>query len=688
LDDTIVRPLYGGPEAEYLGDNIFRVTRPLAQVEDYSVIEGVCEGYKCLCMDGSILVENKKLALSLPDCFDSLLMAFPSTLSYVENSLSPTAVFNDMLTNFEMDINLEGNTAIRIDAKSSRLELHYGDQFLAGFIADSALLKPGKNRITTGEIFIPGNLLGESLTPLLILSGMEEYVYRLDTVSFSGQTVLVSGQTGMDSHAKIISTDALLPNAPYVNHNQEFQIEVTVNNPSAYDADSVSLYLQSEDGSIIFDSIMNITLPPLGNFDTLFNLIAPDISSPSVIYKTVAVSPTTTILPPSDNIAVVTVQAPALIELSYILNNAEGGFVGYGTEFSVAAMMLNLGEASIGDGEISLITEPIDFGISDSSSFALGSGEIVEWNLIAPDVSLITTLRLRLTGIPDDLNTGQPSGVITDLINIPITVQPGTAELVVSGIALPLPLIVEGSTENVFDIQIYSNTESPLDIIGLNHIAVEIHDRFGHLISPDLVVEQTGSGFYYNGNEVTSVSNAGNRLLFTFDNFIFNPEDVHGLILKINFGNEIALDGFSINLDTRDISAAFVDGPRMYQTVPVMGKTVDVFRLSNEIAVIETGMERSLQIKNNPFNPEEGPAEIAYILDDDMDIDLIIYTLIGEKVYERSYRAGESGGEAGLNIIQWAGVNDEGHEVLNGVYIAIIDDHTGKTYKLKIAVVR
>ena len=58
-------------------------------------------------------------------------------------------------------------------------------------------------------------------------------------------------------------------------------------------------------------------------------------------------------------------------------------------------------------------------------------------------------------------------------------------------------------------------------------------------------------------------------------------------------------------------------------------------------------------------------------------------------MYARDYQSGDEGGTSGENVIEWDGCNDNGHVVLNGVYIALIKNtDTGETARIKIAVVK
>ncbi len=612
-----------------------------------------------------------------------------AVLSYVENSLAPTTVYNGSAWDFMFDIKLDGNSTIQLDRFASRLELHYDDNFVAGYLADAYVLQSGFNRIHTADIFMPDELIGLELTPLLVLKGTEFDTPRTDTISFGEQKILVSDKTEIEPRVKINSTEILAINSPYVNYGQDFSIKVAIENLSDFTIDSISIFIQSEDGSITYAEAHDITLSPIGTLDTSFELTAPEFSAPTIIYKSVITTPSATVLPPDDNTASITVQSPARIDLSYTLNNASGNFVDYNKPFSIDVRMINTGEALAGIGEISLIVDEYDFGVPDSSSISLGVSEIGTWQLVAPAMSIETSFRLRITGIPLDINTGLPALPGIDSVSIPITVELSFARLIVGGIAAQAPLIMNGATKEIFELNFLNDTENPLNVIGINSITVGISDRYDNLVSPERVLVPELSGVYRNNQLISEGSLADNRLRFDFSDFELSVGDVDTVVVKAAFADEINIENFNLTVDSRDIDAVYADGPRINQSVSVLDDEYNIFRLKASFVVVGRDFQKSLMVRNNPFNPDEGPAEIAYYLDRDRDIYFTVYTLTGEKVFEQMYRAGSESGSAGDNIIYWSGRNDENLPVLNGVYVAVIKAGDGdESYRLKIAVMR
>lgn len=91
----------------------------------------------------------------------------------------------------------------------------------------------------------------------------------------------------------------------------------------------------------------------------------------------------------------------------------------------------------------------------------------------------------------------------------------------------------------------------------------------------------------------------------------------------------------------------------------------------------------------NPFNPASGQTtEINYMLNNDADVNLYIYNLIGQCIKKISCAAGAEGGRAGYNRVTWNGESDFGFVVANDIYIARVTSGGKQIGKCKIAVLK
>lgn len=91
----------------------------------------------------------------------------------------------------------------------------------------------------------------------------------------------------------------------------------------------------------------------------------------------------------------------------------------------------------------------------------------------------------------------------------------------------------------------------------------------------------------------------------------------------------------------------------------------------------------------NPFDSRrgglEGQTRISYSLLENAQVCITLYDLLGHRVREWRFSAGESGGLLGDNNIQWDGTNEWGQKVSKGGYLARIqvDGPAGSTTTLR-----
>ncbi|MHB9154780.1 MAG: hypothetical protein ACYC5N_03680 [Endomicrobiales bacterium] len=69
---------------------------------------------------------------------------------------------------------------------------------------------------------------------------------------------------------------------------------------------------------------------------------------------------------------------------------------------------------------------------------------------------------------------------------------------------------------------------------------------------------------------------------------------------------------------------------------------------------------------------EEAKTNIVYVLNQDAEVTITLYDLLGYQVNSWTYHAGEEGGRKGANRVQWDGANEMGAKVAKGGYIAQI----------------
>ncbi|MCX6825648.1 MAG: hypothetical protein NTV06_00060, partial [candidate division Zixibacteria bacterium] len=666
---------------------IFSCTVSALAIPDFRSLGDFTEGYKHLRVELNLIdTYLGRIYTTTLDNFDSLYLLFKAKINYSPNSLSPRKVSAGSNQSFEFDVKYRGTVATSLISPWPKVQLLCGTDIISfNLSAYPSELKYGNYHFSTEKILIPSHLAGKELTPRLILNGTELYTARTDTILFGEDKI----QVGILPQIKITSTDPIMINPPYINYAQSFSLKVHIANLSDEAVPDLLVAITSIDGQDTLSTSSGHTLPPDGGIDVQLPMIADTVSIPIKLYKAGIWAPNASILPPDNNTAAVAVQSPAEIELWDSLSGSYNGYLDFDQPFSIAVQLKNRGEATALDGEVMLTTDGHNFGIPDSSRIVLSVNTLGQWPLVAPAVATSDSLKVAITRIPIDKNTGLPARVKIGTTSIPIIVESGEAVLLVDGIVNPTPLIIEGATKELFTLNLKNSTENPLNTISLKSIDIRFADKKNNSVSPDAILLMEGSGFYDGNNLISDAQIVDNSLRLNFSDFSMAPKAERTIVFKAKFREKIGLSGFSIQIENGNIRAIFISGPKQNQAVPVRGKYSSNFRIDGTFVVTPRSLGESLMIKNNPFNPNRERAEIAYNLESDADVSMKIYTLTGEKVYAADFLAGINGGKQGSNYITWDGRNDEGKIVLNGVYAVIIrNNSSGLSFIIKLAVMK
>jgi hypothetical protein len=672
-------------ESNIIGNTIEIILMDVA-VPDYNTSGKYQEGLKPLLARFILYNANGRIMEDSLLNFDSVMVLFPGGVSYIGNSLNPKTVMAGSENIFGFDISLAGNVPIVLSSVDSYLQLVNDNTVLnVGFANASNQLVPGNNHFKTAKVYITGELAGKTLAPRLILKGTELYSSRTDSIVSADSISVINA-----SQIKITSTELITVNPPYVNYGQNYSIKVHLENLSNSDIADVSINITNEDGQTIVVSSEKFAVPAGGGIDVQIPMTADSVSAPAKIYKAFAVSSNAEMLTPDDNTVAVSIQSPAEIEIVYDLNSSYEGYLNFGQPFSIDVWLKNNGEATASSGTVTLSTNGIDFGVPDPSTMNLPIDSMGRWSLIAPSIAGEAVLRLIISKFPLDKNTGLPADVKVGAAGILLIIEPSDAELIVNGVIKQSALIIEGTARDLFALELKNNTDNSLNIIGLKYIDIGIVDRQDKSISPTILLDPLMSGFYESDSSILTPSEIiQNALRLRFADFKLEPKETKTIVFRAKFKENIDLSGFSIKIENNDISAVFVSGPRMNQTVPVRGKYDNNFRIGGNFIITPISTGQSLMVRNNPFNPNLGKAEIAYNLESDASVTMKIFTLMGEMVYQAEFAAGAEGGREGSNYLNWDGANEEGKTVVNGVYVVVIrNNNSGQAYKIKLAVLK
>jgi len=622
----------------------------------------------------------------LNEVVDSVLVLGETELSYVPNTLGPGSVYASGPASFGYTIYLFGDYPVPVRIDNSQITILGND-----FIASSKLkignfqLKPGANLVETEAVFIPIDQVGVQLkfsTSFSISIPGTEVVITYEN-DFSGETIQVSEPPD----AQIIGLEIVSPNAPSVNTNQNFQARCLLANLTENTIGPMNLKFSS-DGESVFDSTKTVDpIDPLDTIEIYFDITAPPNATDAEIFKVEISSPHIIVKPPVNNLALVTIETSASLNFTHTLLGVDQGLIDQNQAFSLIVELVNVGEARTSGGSYLLTTDGVDFGYEDSLVGNIETGELLEFDFVTPLFDTVVTFEFILTSTPRDLNIDAPAEIGDTSFSFELTVENIDAEIVASASLVGSNLVQPGGDKELYRMILYNTGSSSAAVVGITEFSLAL--RHGDIpLNPAEIFNLNQSYFTLNGVFLGADISGGNRLTAEFNNLILNPQKTCTLLFVTEISPQLS-HTFTLVLESDDIFAEYVTGPNEGVSVQVNSTTGEQLLLSQTFVTKGIGFQKSFVIRDNPVNPAETPAEFTYELSDESVVEFRVYTLTGEEVYARDIPLGNEGSSEGEHMIEWNGVNNRGHQVLNGIYIVIVTAvNTGEQARLKLAVIK
>ncbi|MEW6413001.1 MAG: FlgD immunoglobulin-like domain containing protein [Candidatus Zixiibacteriota bacterium] len=604
--------------------------------------------------------------------------------------VTPSAVAAGAPAQFSFVVNSGSVFPLMVDLEQSSFTVTG-----AGFSTSTSLnveggeILPGDNLFTSGQIFVPlteeGNQLSLEANISFKVPGIAEaVVYNTD---FSGLLIEVTSLPVI----QIINLEAVAPNVPNVNTLQQFELVGKVANLSSAPVMAAELRLTSDGYSTFEPATMMVDIPANDTIDVSWDVVAASEPNTAEIIIMELDHTGVTHLSPVDNVALITIQTPAALDLTYSLFGVENSLADYGSEISLTVELVNYGMAATSDGSYRMTVEGLDLDGTDTYVGSISADRHIEFSFTAPQKDTIIEVYFELTVLPDDLNTLQTAAIEDVSFQIFIGVVSGDAELFVEIIPIGTNLVLPGRPKDLFEVNLTNTGISEVTTLMLEKISIVLLNGFGYPLDAISTINIGNTGFYEDDQKITGLTAGDSVLIFNFQNFILEPRDSRQLVFKAEL-KETLESAVAFHLSKSGVEARFLEGPNAGLLVPVTSDSEGEDISPPILSVKGSSLSGSFTVETNPFNPEDpsqSPVRFSYELPAAADVEFRIFTLTGEEVYSSEYSAGSSGGIQGENLIEWDGRNDDGQVVRNGVYVAQMKNvSSGEIAYLKIAVVK
>ncbi|NIP43853.1 MAG: hypothetical protein GWO41_15780, partial [candidate division Zixibacteria bacterium] len=622
---------------------------------------------------------------------DLIIVQSPPSLSYIQGSFEPDSAYLGTEIAPILSVENQGEAVIEIDRQLSRLELEAaGRQVIFRPAVDGDSIFPGGNQISFDSELVPSDFLLSSNTLSLHLEGIANQQNVVFDILVEPDLLTLLNP----AKVQIWSTTNWALNSPRVNTGQSFNVTVAAKSLGQEAVEDIRVKLQGEGSTVLQSSLTIATLAPDEIDSVTFNVIASGTPNAAEVFEASidtafgAITGLTAFVEnPVDNNAVATVELEALIvpHLEIVSPpDALDNVLGIKQDFVLQAEFTNSGDAEVGPGTARLIL-PDGFITSNSLDTAFEIGDPITWDITAPSTPASANLIVEIISPPTDFNSQELAALEKEADTLVVSVEDELPQTFVDWQFEDHDLVYPGQTLQVVELEFSPGISSTSKVL-ISGMTFVFTDRQGRAFELDNLLL---SGTIFHGQLEYPGAITSNTLSFDFGNgIIFSAGESVILNLEIVIDDQTTLDNFIIALDSDHIEAN--DYRFDILGSPLVVRSVDgsAFAISKGYGTVQSEFENSFYNYPNPFNPDIEPTSIVYYLPTASDVELTIYTLIGEEVFSTSIPSGSPGAQGGMiNNIPWDGRNDDALEVREGVYLAIIK-YSGGEARTKIAVVK
>ncbi len=385
--------------------------------------------------------------------------------------------------------------------------------------------------------------------------------------------------------------------------------------------------------------------------------------------------------------------------------SAQDHVVSTGERFVVAAYVTNLGQAALKGNYTAMLQLPDGQGYTllSAQSQTAAHDDTIYWTIEAPIYETqISDIHIQLINNPRDENTSVavvPGAVVQGGFAV-LRIQTEEKTVTVANFSpRGRHTIARGDTGvAMLGLELICSGNANSNNVILSGVKLKLKNREGNLIiDPSSVINRIVAAKYQDASivygELTSIPNS-NPIELVFSRLdTLRPEVANKIEFRVDVLRNTSVTDFQVTIDSTDALYLVDQGsgqpPKLKNK---SGQKLEILNIqSNPAVIIESDFNAAFRNYPNPFGTSQRPqTKFIYYLDQDTDVSIKIYTLVGELVWSRSYSATEPQGKKGPHEadIVWDGKNDQGYRVLNGVYIARLSTGDGKSALTKIAVIK
>lgn len=254
---------------------------------------------------------------------------------------------------------------------------------------------------------------------------------------------------------------------------------------------------------------------------------------------------------------------------------------------------------------------------------------------------------------------------------------------------------IEGENQvTIMNLLVTNPNSAGASAYDLQELTVTVKDAMGQGIPANAVLRDIR--LYDARNDqplpITAAITSSDQVLLDFDfqSLLIYPETTRELIIQIDLQEKLNLDNIRFEITNGDaIDVTLLDNT----PILVQANVREQFPfLSSVISLRKLDISASYINYPNPFKAGEQSTTIEYFLEQESQVSLKIYNVVGQLVRILADQETQSGDQK-LRRYTWDGRNGTGQIVLNGVYFAVLTTQPqaggeSKQLVIKIAVIK
>ena len=365
--------------------------------------------------------------------------------------------------------------------------------------------------------------------------------------------------------------------------------------------------------------------------------------------------------------------------------------------------MTNHGQANFIDPFNFLLILPDGYSTEDGLKKNLIGTELAQWQITAPSHTVQSKnieIRVPPTEGPRDENSMEEAHFWQENRSDYILVATTEKEVIISKLSSKTPNIVVKGQRDV-SLMGLAITNPAIDehsnSVIFSGLEVMVKDKNGtSLQNPGQTISQIAVRDY-NRPDVTygTVTDFSNSSLVTLNfsqpvTILAGETDSLDVVVTISETPEVNDFMVTIASDSSIFIQEAGTNNRPLIVVESVEQQGSIFQ-SDFLVIMADNLKDTFCNYPNPFGEADKPTtKIAYYLKKDSNVDIKIYTIIGELVWSRSFSKNDHEGSQGMHDgdVIWDARNDKGHKVLNGIYVIYLKTGFGETVTTKAAVIK